>query len=470
MALIAPALCQSSSLWKHDCSTRALMHRQERNAQMHTRKWHVPPKHIPGPHKKNQLDYKEEEEQEFPYLPIACRKVLEWSCRALQSGWVGALCQQCQVWLHHRGVPEHLHPFRRLGKSRDRANSIPLRKECRLGTGQKLCIFILCRAAFAKLCPSPPWVKPHLRYLQYMENTNLILLESFFFLLLFLPPAAWLGVFAGWLFSQQVIQFIDSQQPGLRYLQFQAVGKVPQGAHTILHCLNQTRETHVTSSSSHRHQPKQVSRGEKALGAQVLNSNAGPWAVLWLLLWENAISLKSDSICKSGLCYSGLFLTILKMKSSRAYYCFIKKQILQHCWKQEVTLCYTAELGCASVTWGWERCQRSWGHRRAQLSCAKPRDQTQLSTKASVHETCTHLAVIIWGVHTGVDHVEQRINQSFTGPHLLPCLFPSRAQVSERWNDKGTQCMQGYTDTHLLGSLQKVFMQLISNWLATLSD
>lgn len=184
----------------------------------------------------------EEEEQEFPYLPIACRKVLEWSCRALQSGWVGALCQECQVWLHHWWVPEHLHPFRRLGKSRDRANSVPLRKECRFVTRQNLYIFIQCRIVFIKLRPPPSWAKRHLRYLQYMENTNLIFLGSFFFLLLFFPPAAWLRVFAGWLFSQQVIQFIDSQQPRLRYLQFQAVGKVPQGAHTILHCLSQTRE------------------------------------------------------------------------------------------------------------------------------------------------------------------------------------------------------------------------------------
>lgn len=231
-----------------------------------------------------------EEGQELPYLPVACRKVLEWSCRALQSGWVGALCQECQVWLHHRRVPEHLHPFRRLGKSWDRANSIPLGKEHRFVTGQNLCIFIQCRICFVKVCPPPPWAKPHRRYLQHMENTNLILLGSFFFLLLFFPPAAWLWVFAGRLFSQQVIQFIDSQQPCLRHLQFQAVGEVPQGAHTVLHRLNQTRETPCHSSSSHRHKPNQCSRGKKALGAQALNSNAGPWAVFWLLLWENAIS------------------------------------------------------------------------------------------------------------------------------------------------------------------------------------
>lgn len=106
-------------------------------------------------------------------------------------------------------------------------------------------------------------------------------------------------------------------------------------------------------------EPNQFSTGEEALGAQALNSNAGPWAVFWLLLWENAISLKSDNIYKSDLCYSGLFFSILKMKSVRAYYCFIKKRIPQHCWKQEVTLCYAAEFGCASVTSGCERCHLS---------------------------------------------------------------------------------------------------------------
>lgn len=98
----------------------------------------------------------EEEEQEFPYLPIACRKVLERSCRALQSGWVGALCQECQVRLHHRRVPEHLHPFRRLGKSWNRSNSIPLRKECRFVTGQNLYIVIQGRTLLVKLRPLPP--------------------------------------------------------------------------------------------------------------------------------------------------------------------------------------------------------------------------------------------------------------------------------------------------------------------------
>lgn len=99
-----------------------------------------------------------------------------------------------------------------------------------------------------------------------------------------------------------------------------------------------------------------------------------------------------------------------------------------------------------------------------------PRSDTQVSTKISVDETCTHLAVIIWGVHTGVDHIEQWIDQSFAGSHLLSGLFPSRAQVPEGWNDKGTRCTQGQTDNYLFDSLQKVFMQLIGNCLATLSD
>lgn len=109
---------------------------------MHMRKWFVPPAHSRVLLEKTAglQSEGEEEEQEFIYLPIACRKVLEWSCRALQSGWVGALCQECQVWLHHRRVPEHLHPFRRLGKSWNRADSIPLRKECRFVTGQNLYI------------------------------------------------------------------------------------------------------------------------------------------------------------------------------------------------------------------------------------------------------------------------------------------------------------------------------------------
>lgn len=78
------------------------------------------------------------------------------------------------------------------------------------------------------------------------------------------------------------------------------------------------------------------------------------------------------------------------MKSIRAYSSFIQEQILQHCWKQEVTLCYAPEFGCASVTWGWERCQWSWGHHHAQLSYTKPQDHTQISTKVSVGETHTH--------------------------------------------------------------------------------
>lgn len=81
----------------------------------------------------------------------------------------------------------------------------------------------------------------------------------------------------------------------------------------------------------------------------------------------------------------------------------------------------------------------------------------------SVDETCTHLAVVVRGAHTGVDHIEQRIHQAFAGPHLLPRLLPSRAQVPEGWSDKGTQGMQGQTDNHLLDSLQKDFMQLTGN-------
>lgn len=160
-----------------------------------------------------------------------------------------------------------------------------------------------------------------------------------------------------------------------------------------------------------------------------------------------------------------VYSLVLKMKSIRAYYCCIQKQTLQHCWKQEVTLYYAGGFGCASVTW------LSWGHHLAQLSCTKAQDQTetQVSTEVSVDETCTHLAVIIWGVHTGVDHIEQRIDQAFAGPHLLPRLLPSGAQVPEGWNDKETRGMQGHTDNHLLDSLQKDFMQLIGNWLETLN-
>lgn len=43
----------------------------------------------------------------------------------------------------------------------------------------------------------------------------------------------------------------------------------------------------------------------------------------------------------------------------------------------------------------------------------------------------TDLAVIIGGVHTRVDHIQQRVHQPLTGAHLLPGFLPCGAEVPE---------------------------------------
>lgn len=260
-------------------------------------------------------------------------------------------------------MPEHLHPFRRLGKSRNRANSIPLRKELRFVTRQNLFIFIQCRIVFVKLHPPPPWAKPHLRYLQHNEKYKPDPPGKFFFSSSFFSPSSlalslcWVTLFP----TSHPVHWFPAAVP--------EAPPVPSGRKGSSRCTHNSplsepnqRDTMspvLPHTETNQSKPNWFHRGEKAPGAQMLNSKAGPCAVFWLLLWENKISLKSDNIYKSGLCYTGLFFSILKMKSVRAYYCSFKKWILQHCWKQEVTWCCTAEFGCASVTWGWDGCQLS---------------------------------------------------------------------------------------------------------------
>lgn len=60
------------------------------------------------------------------YLPVASWQVLKRTCRAFKSGRVGALRQQSQVRPNHRGVPQHLCPFRRLGEAGDGPHTVPL--------------------------------------------------------------------------------------------------------------------------------------------------------------------------------------------------------------------------------------------------------------------------------------------------------------------------------------------------------
>lgn len=124
------------------------------------------------------------------------------------------------------------------------------------------------------------------------------------------------------------------------------------------------------------------------------------------------------------------------MKSTRAYYYFIRNWILRHWWQRKAQrkLRYVMEQNLWSVNRGWERGPAELSTSRRYVILHKPRQilpAIQLSTKIHRAETRTHLAVIIRRVHARVDHVQQWIDQSLAGPHLLPGFFPRRAQIPE---------------------------------------